>query len=229
MTISILRSTDHHRMQWANGGGWTSEIIAWPNRADWQWRLSVADVEVDGPFSIFFGIDRHIAMLVGDGFELAIGSEQTQTHRINQPFVPFKFRGDDRSFCRLIKGGVQDLNLMVRRDAPRFNNLQLAFVSLIEPVDLDDVEVVVVVSGQVKVEGVMLGRLDAIVPRDHPLNISTAGPEPAVIALVAKQHMGGLSPLLSMSYSVKSANDGNIWSHASPTSDVDGAIAGTVG
>jgi len=38
---------------WKNGGGTTRELLAWPDPQDWTLRLSVAQVEADGPFSRF--------------------------------------------------------------------------------------------------------------------------------------------------------------------------------
>ena len=48
-------------MPWKNGGGETAEIAVSPPGAaldDFDWRLSMARVETDGPFSAFPGIDR---------------------------------------------------------------------------------------------------------------------------------------------------------------------------
>ncbi|MBM7325185.1 HutD family protein, partial [Agrobacterium sp. S2] len=48
-------------MPWKNGGGVTTEIIVHPAKAsmaDFDWRISMANVAQDGPFSIFPGVDR---------------------------------------------------------------------------------------------------------------------------------------------------------------------------
>jgi environmental stress-induced protein Ves len=42
-------------MPWKNGGGVTRELLAWPGGGDWQVRISVAEIEADGPFSSFPG------------------------------------------------------------------------------------------------------------------------------------------------------------------------------
>ena len=58
---------------WKNGGGTTREIAAFPPGAgldDFGWRLSVAEVERDGPFSVFSGVDRTIVLLDGAGMRL---------------------------------------------------------------------------------------------------------------------------------------------------------------
>ena len=108
--FEVRLATGHRRMRWANGGGWTTEIVAEPSSDRWAWRLSVADVEVDGPFSLFPGIDRTIALLHGAGFALTIGGRDE--HVIDTPFQPFDFPGEAATSCRLIGGPVQDLNLM---------------------------------------------------------------------------------------------------------------------
>ena len=51
--------------RWRNGGGRTRELLAWPDAADWKVRVSVADVESDGPFSAFPGVQRWFAVLEG--------------------------------------------------------------------------------------------------------------------------------------------------------------------
>ena len=51
---------------WRNGGGVTRELLA-GRTEDWSVRLSVADIERDGPFSAFAGVDRWFAVLSGAG------------------------------------------------------------------------------------------------------------------------------------------------------------------
>ncbi len=58
---------------WKNGGGTTREIAVRPPGAGmdaFAWRVSVADIVADGPFSAFPGIDRQIALLDGAGVHL---------------------------------------------------------------------------------------------------------------------------------------------------------------
>ena len=61
--------------RWANGGGWTRTLLAWPDPARWALRISVADVEQAGPFSVFPGVDRWFAVLEGDGVRLATAGQ----------------------------------------------------------------------------------------------------------------------------------------------------------
>ena len=52
-------------VSWKNGGGSTTEIAVFPPDAgfdDFDWRVSLATVAADGPFSAFPGIERTLAM-----------------------------------------------------------------------------------------------------------------------------------------------------------------------
>ena len=80
--MRLLRASDHRRMPWKNGGGMTVEIAVSPEGAgieDFDWRVSMAFVEQDGPFSIFPGIDRTLAVLSGDGIVLHIAGQDDVT------------------------------------------------------------------------------------------------------------------------------------------------------
>ena len=54
----VVRAAGQRRMRWKNGAGWTSEILRAPDVDDWDWRLSIAEIEADAPFSAFPGVDR---------------------------------------------------------------------------------------------------------------------------------------------------------------------------
>jgi|SoiMethySBSTD1v2_1073268.scaffolds.fasta_scaffold00642_14 uncharacterized protein len=114
MTGRVLRTSDYQRMPWKNGGGTTTEIWKQVSPAgEVLWRLSIADVASDGPFSEFPGIDRWIMVIEGKGMELAV--EGQGVHRLDRPFEPFAFPGDAKTDCRLIAGAIRDFNLMVAR------------------------------------------------------------------------------------------------------------------
>ena len=101
---------------WRNGGGVTRELLAWPASAgdDWALRVSVAQIESDGPFSAFPGIDRWFAVVEGAGVTLQF---EPDTHRLTPDSRPLFFDGGTAPGCALIDGATLDLNLMVRRDA----------------------------------------------------------------------------------------------------------------
>ncbi len=100
---------------WKNGGGSTREIACWPPGAGmeaFEWRISVATIARDGPFSAFEGIDRQIMLLDGDGVHL---TGEGVDHRLEQRWQPFAFRGDAALDCRLLGGTSTDFNVMARR------------------------------------------------------------------------------------------------------------------
>lgn len=118
MRARVLRHADYRRMRWKNGGGWTTELAAFPADAQaFDWRVSIAEIESDGAFSPFPGCDRHIALLEGIGMELRFEDAETVRldHRLR--FVPFP--GEAQVFGKLIAGPVRDFNVITRRDACR--------------------------------------------------------------------------------------------------------------
>jgi environmental stress-induced protein Ves len=98
---------------WKNGGGTTRELIIWPQPQDWTLRLSVAQVDADGPFSRFDGITRWFAVLSGAGVRLHMG-DAGHMHRLDASSAPLQFDGALALDCRLLDGPTQDFNLMVR-------------------------------------------------------------------------------------------------------------------
>ncbi len=105
---------------WKNGGGTTRELLAWPGPADWVFRLSVAEVQADGPFSSFVGVQRWFAVLSGAGVRLQVGAlAPYEVHVLTSVSAPFCFDGALPVDCTLIDGATQDFNLMVRTDQAR--------------------------------------------------------------------------------------------------------------
>ncbi|WP_337183787.1 HutD family protein [Shinella sp.] len=116
----LLRNSDHRRMPWKNGGGETVEVIVHPEGAglaDFGWRVSMATVASDGPFSVFPGIDRTLAVLSGDGMELSI--EGLGERLLTPQSTPLAFPADAPTTARLAGGPITDLNVMTRRGAFR--------------------------------------------------------------------------------------------------------------
>lgn len=116
--MRIIRAADCRTMPWKNGGGTTTEIAVSPEGAslsDFDWRISMAHVGQDGPFSTFPGIDRTLSVLTGNGIRLAFGDGETATLDRSSP--PFFFAADRAVDGVLIDGPIDDLNVMSRRGA----------------------------------------------------------------------------------------------------------------
>jgi environmental stress-induced protein Ves len=117
--MRILRTSHYRIMPWKNGGGTTTEIFRFPEASGssgtaFDWRVSIADVASDGPFSLFPGYDRHIMAIAGNGMLLEGGPHGPID--LARRFTPQAFSGDWTIAGRLISGPVRDFNLMARRD-----------------------------------------------------------------------------------------------------------------
>jgi uncharacterized protein len=105
---TLLSRVNYKNMKWKNGRGETSEIARFPEEDPFLWRLSMAPVVENGPFSLFPGYDRYLTLVEGKGL------------RIKDEVVHFgeviKFSGDENISGELIDGKIIDLNLIVRRN-----------------------------------------------------------------------------------------------------------------
>ena len=121
MTPRLIRSIDVPAQRWRNGGGMTRELFAGPETGtgEWQFRISVADIETDGPFSAYPGVQRWFTVLQGTGVELTIDGAAQRLHRGDEPV---HFDGAAAVNCRLLDGPTRDLNLMLRRASGRLES-----------------------------------------------------------------------------------------------------------
>jgi uncharacterized protein len=125
--VRIIRANDCKTTLWKNGGGSTTEIAVGPAGASleaFDWRISMAKVASDGPFSDFPGIDRTLAVVKGSGLVLAIGEDAPLT--LSSETDPVGFAGDTPTSARLTAGAITDLNVMTRRGRFRHRLLRIA-------------------------------------------------------------------------------------------------------
>ena len=107
----FLRCADEVAPQpWRNGGGCTRELLAWPVGSDWRLRLSIADIDADGPFSAFPGVQRWFAVNQGAGVVLSLLGGEV---RLDTSSEPVCFDGAQAPACSLVDGPTRDLNLML--------------------------------------------------------------------------------------------------------------------
>lgn len=114
--MHVLRFADYHRMPWKNGGGETMEIAVSPDGAgldNFDWRISMARVESDGPFSQLPGVDRTLSVLEGQGIVLTI--EGIPPISLGKARAPFNFDGSLTTGAKLKDGPITDLNVMSRK------------------------------------------------------------------------------------------------------------------
>ena len=108
---SIVRidGRDVTAQRWRNGGGWTRELLTWPDSRHWRLRISLATIESAGSFSIYTGVQRRITVIDGTGILLRINDA---THRLSLDTDPLSFDGGTPVHCTPIGGPASDLNLM---------------------------------------------------------------------------------------------------------------------
>ena len=114
--MRVIRIADLTPKPWKNGGGTTTEVMVSPRGAgfdDFDWRLSVADVASDGPFSLFPEIDRTLTLIQGNGLVMTMGGEAPLT--LTTASAPLSFPGDVPVFASLVDGPIRDFNVMTRR------------------------------------------------------------------------------------------------------------------
>jgi hypothetical protein len=116
MTAAVINAEQFRAMPWRNGGGVTREVMIEPPDASAEsgfiWRLSVAEVNADGPFSMFPGVDRSMVVLDGDGLilEFPMGRREQV-----EPLGVFRFPGEVPCSGKLIDRPVRDINAMTAR------------------------------------------------------------------------------------------------------------------
>jgi environmental stress-induced protein Ves len=109
----ILRSVDYVARPWKNGGGTTRDIAVSPSGASldtFDWRLSLAQVDRDGPFSRFDNVDRTLVLLSG---AMTLHERDRRIDLVrNQPFA---FEGERALEATVGGGSTLDFNVMTRR------------------------------------------------------------------------------------------------------------------
>ncbi|MDR5762122.1 HutD family protein [Caballeronia sp. LZ035] len=147
----MIRAASLVPQPWKNGGGMTREIATGPKGASldgFAWRLSLADVALEGAFSSFAGVDRVLVLLDGAGMRLAEAGGAM--HVLDRPLALARFAGETAIHATLINGPTRDFNVMVRRDLARATVEARRGAHAI-PCTLD-VTFVFCVSGQIEIE-----------------------------------------------------------------------------
>ena len=120
MPIERIAPSSYQRTRWRNGMGWTTELALAPRAGtdgDFDWRVSVAEIDSDCDFSAFPGVDRSLMLIDGDGVELSGEDFPTQTLRVRGQIA--RFAGEHAPHCRVIGAPSRDFNAMTRREAWR--------------------------------------------------------------------------------------------------------------
>jgi len=112
--LQIIRRASFTATPWKNGGGITHEAIRVPPTGDpFRWRVSVAHIDVSGPFSEFAEYNRKMVLLQGAGLDLRFGDGTHKSLRKIGELV--EFDGALAAHCELLKGPCVDFNLMTAK------------------------------------------------------------------------------------------------------------------
>jgi uncharacterized protein len=113
---SILKNSGYREGRWRNGLGVSWDIAQSGAAEAFDWRMALARLDADVPFSSYPGIDRIFTLIEGDGLTLDVkgfGALEAAKYR------PVHFPGDRPAACRLKAGPCRALNLFVKRGAFR--------------------------------------------------------------------------------------------------------------
>ena len=113
--FKIYSPQSFQTLPWRNGLGSTVELLAeTPNKnEDFSWRLSIASVANDGPFSDFSGYDRTLLLLEGSG--ITLNKPNGIFKVLNSSLDYANFKGEDLIDATLHNGPIKDFNIMTLR------------------------------------------------------------------------------------------------------------------
>ena len=158
-------------MPWANGRGTSYEIASDHNAAgEWTWRVAIAPVVVDGPFSSLPGVDRELVVIEGEGMVLDVDGKSVEC----MPSQVVQFSGDSTTFARLVDGPVVDLGLMMVR-----GSIAGSMEVVVDAGEILSSRVIVALSEKVEINigGFLhvLDHLDAIIQVDENVQCLVSG------------------------------------------------------
>jgi len=101
-------ATTAEPVPWKNGGGTTRELALQERAGKLLWRLSLADITRNGPFSAFPGVQRIHTIVEGRGLDLRSADEVLQA----RPLKPLRFDGGMPLDATLIGGACRAFNVI---------------------------------------------------------------------------------------------------------------------
>jgi environmental stress-induced protein Ves len=165
----IVRFNELIARPWKNGGGATRTVGSAPEDVgldDFDWRLSIADVASDGPFSHFDGVDRTLAILDGPGMTLSIAGKPT---RLDRDRCVVSFAGEADVVAALLGAPTRDFNVMTRRS--RYIHRVWRLTSASVEIGAAETVAIVAVGERVSIawpsDAAVLTRLDAVFATSH--------------------------------------------------------------
>ena len=179
--MPVIEPTAWVPQPWRNGAGVTHELVRWPEADPFAIRISVADVTAPAPFSTFPGYTRWLYLLDGGPVTLAIDGDDTVLAAAGDGVV---FAGDASVAATAVARPSRDLNVMVSttltarceilRGCPNMGS---------DPITG---HAVFAISGEVTVQGSVLGRHGCVWAIDERVRVELAAGAIAAILVVER-------------------------------------------
>jgi uncharacterized protein len=160
--IERIEARAYIEQPWKNGGGLSREIAAFVSEGTMLWKVAVATIARNGPFSDFHGYDRTILALDGGVVTLHVEGGTITLERGE----PFPFAGELDVTASLAGDAARDLNVITLR-AEFIHDLEIVTGMQRFALDEDDVALVYAVEGSVAVDGKPCPAGDTIVVQDE--------------------------------------------------------------
>lgn len=182
--LRILRHSDYPSRPWKNGGGTTRDILVSPPGAsldEFDWRLSLAQVDRDGPFSRFDNVDRTLVLLSG---AMTLHEPDRRIELVRGE--PVEFPGERAIDATLHGGATVDFNVMTRRGRAS-HNVERAIMGTRMNIQSSDRIVIVVfaLDEGLSVEGQSMNASDtAVIDERSVANVTSADRATALIVRI---------------------------------------------
>jgi hypothetical protein len=194
--MQIVRQASFKAVPWKNGGGITHEAIRVPATGDFfRWRVSVARIDVSGPFSDFSGYDRKMILLKGGGVRLRFADGAVRALRAVGDMA--EFDGALAVQCDLVGGPCVDLNLIAAGTLPGVSAQVARFEALTLPAAAGRATVAFPIDAAVEItrgsERAVLEAWDlALIPGSSELTLRVARRECAQASPIAAVFLANL-------------------------------------
>lgn len=175
----LIRPSASTRSAWANGRGYTRELT---HDASRSWRLSIADIGREAPFSTLPGIDRTLVVAAGEVLLRVDGRE----HRLVTGEA-VAFRGESDASAVAFGDTAHVVNLMSVRGAAEFDGHGARRAREVALPQTED-EIVLVLSHSLTLDGIpvepgtvlVTASSDTTGAEHHPAAPSLHFPEPVI-------------------------------------------------
>ena len=113
--ITVIPPSEFKTIPWKNGKGQTIELAINKEGTleDFDWRLSMAQVTENGPFSDFSGYWRHLVLIEGEDITLTHDSDVR--HHLRAQLQVASFDGGSHTEAALGAGPITDFNIITRQ------------------------------------------------------------------------------------------------------------------